>query len=61
MLALAAASFRGELLAMIDPANARSKNVAGKLGSAFWKQVVLDGDPVDMYRLSVGVKVRDKG
>jgi RimJ/RimL family protein N-acetyltransferase len=50
VLALVAASFRGELLAMIDPANRPSSNVAVKLGFTFWKQAPVDDYRVDLYR-----------
>jgi RimJ/RimL family protein N-acetyltransferase len=52
VIATAARTFRGEILAMIDPTNHPSKNVAGKLGFAFWKQAsVDDGYLVNIYRL----------
>ena len=38
VLALAAMTFRGELLAMIDPRNEASQGVIAKLGFTFWKQ-----------------------
>jgi RimJ/RimL family protein N-acetyltransferase len=45
---------REELLAMIDPKNHASQNVAHKLGFQFWKQACLDdGHLVNMYRLGV--------
>jgi RimJ/RimL family protein N-acetyltransferase len=50
VLALAAESFRGELLAMIDPTNRPSSNVAVKLGFTFWKQATVDGYLDDLYR-----------
>jgi RimJ/RimL family protein N-acetyltransferase len=50
VLALAAESFRGELLAMIDPMNRPSSNVARKLGFTFLKQAKVDGYLVDLYR-----------
>jgi RimJ/RimL family protein N-acetyltransferase len=50
VLALAAESFRGELLAMIDPMNRPSSNVARKLGFTFWKQAKVDDYRVDLYR-----------
>ena len=50
VLALAAESFRGELLAMIDPTNRPSSNVARKLGFTIWKQADVDGYRVDLYR-----------
>jgi RimJ/RimL family protein N-acetyltransferase len=43
LLALASESFCGEILAMIDPRNDPSKNVARKLGFTFWKEAVVDG------------------
>jgi RimJ/RimL family protein N-acetyltransferase len=53
LLGLAAATFRGELLAMIDPANAPSRNVAAKLGFTFWKRAWVDGYVDDLYSLAV--------
>ncbi len=50
LLALAAESFHGEILAMIDPANTPSKNVAAKLGFVYWKQAQVNGYWDDMYR-----------
>jgi RimJ/RimL family protein N-acetyltransferase len=50
VLAQAGASFRGELLAMIDPANRPSSNVAVKLGFTFWKQAPVNDYRVDLYR-----------
>ena len=50
VLTLAAASFRGELLAMIDPTNTPSSNVAVKLGFTFWKQAPVDDYRVDLFR-----------
>ena len=53
VLAAAADSFRGELLAMIDPQNVASKGVIGKLGFDYWKVGQIDdGYRVDIYRLS---------
>lgn len=51
LLARAADTFRGEILAIIAPANRPSKRVAQKLGFAFWKQAHVDGDLDDLYRL----------
>jgi RimJ/RimL family protein N-acetyltransferase len=51
VIARAAQTFRGEILAMIDPTNHPSQNVAGKLGFAFWKPANVDGWLVNMYRL----------
>ena len=50
VLAQAGESFRGELLAMIDPANRPSRNVAVKLGFTFWKQAPVNDYRVDLYR-----------
>lgn len=54
VLALAEQAFRGELLAMIDPTNTASRNVARKLGFTFSKQAVVHGFLDDLYRLQVG-------
>ena len=50
ILALAAETFRGELLAIIDPTNSASRNVIEKLGFAFWKQAAVKGYQDDLYR-----------
>ena len=50
ILALASETFRGELLAMIDPANTASQNVIAKLGFTFWKSAEIDGYRDDLYR-----------
>jgi RimJ/RimL family protein N-acetyltransferase len=50
VLDLAAETFRGELLAMIDPTNTPSSNVIGKLGFGFWKYAVVDGYRDRLYR-----------
>ena len=53
VLAIAAESFHGELLAMIDRQNLASKRVIGKLGFAFWKVAAdPDGYHVEFYRRS---------
>ena len=52
LLAVAAESFRGELLAMIDRQNVASKGVIGKLGFEFWKLTDIDGYGVELYRRS---------
>jgi len=53
VLAVAADSFRGELLAMIDPQNAASKGVIGKLEFEYWKiGQIDDGYRVEVYRRS---------
>jgi RimJ/RimL family protein N-acetyltransferase len=50
VLALAAETFRGELLAMIDPTNSASRRVIAKLGFTFWKQGEIKGYRDDLYR-----------
>jgi RimJ/RimL family protein N-acetyltransferase len=57
VLALAGGSFRGEVLAMIDPTNHASANVARKLGFVFWKRAVVDGYLDDLYRLRIDQSV----
>jgi RimJ/RimL family protein N-acetyltransferase len=52
VLAVASESFRGELLAMIDPQNMASKGVIGKLGFEFWKLADIDGYRIELYRRS---------
>jgi len=55
VLARAPQTFRGELLAIIDPKNQPSQNVAHKLGFEFWKPATVDdGYPVNIYRLEIG-------
>jgi RimJ/RimL family protein N-acetyltransferase len=50
VLALAAETFRGEVLAMIDPTNGASRRVIAKLGFTFWKQGEIKGYRDDLYR-----------
>jgi RimJ/RimL family protein N-acetyltransferase len=52
LLVVASESFRGELLAMIDPRNMASKRVIGKLGFEFWKIAEIDGYCDELYRRS---------
>jgi RimJ/RimL family protein N-acetyltransferase len=54
VLAMAAETFRGEVLAMIDPTNHPSRNVADKLGFTFWKEAVVDDWLDRIYRRPVG-------
>jgi len=54
MLAEASKTYRGELLAMIDPENHASQSVAHKLGFSFWKQALVDGYLDNLYRLQLG-------
>ena len=53
LLTLAEETFSGEILAIIDPRNVPSQNVARKLGFVFWKQAVVDGFLDNLYRLQV--------
>jgi RimJ/RimL family protein N-acetyltransferase len=50
VLQLAAESFCGELLAMIDPRNSASQSVIRKLGFEFWKFAEIDGYRDELYR-----------
>ena len=50
VLALAAMTFRGELLAMIDPRNEASQGVIAKLGFTFWKQAEINGYHDNLFR-----------
>lgn len=51
VLAKVPASRRSEILAIIDPTNKASQNVARKLGFRFWKQVVIDDSVCNLYTL----------
>jgi RimJ/RimL family protein N-acetyltransferase len=50
VLSIAAGSFRGELLAMIDPRNMASKRVIAKLSFEFWKIADVNGFRDELYR-----------
>jgi RimJ/RimL family protein N-acetyltransferase len=50
LLPVVAASFQGEMLAMIDPRNQPSKAVIRKLGFEFWKMAEIDGYLDELYR-----------
>jgi RimJ/RimL family protein N-acetyltransferase len=50
VLGLAAETFRGELLAMIDPRNAASRAVISKLDFTFWRHTEINGYCDDLYR-----------
>lgn len=50
LLAVAENEFQGEILAMIDPTNQPSQNVAVKLGFVYWKDAVVDGFLDGIYR-----------
>jgi RimJ/RimL family protein N-acetyltransferase len=54
VLGVAATTFRGEILAIIDPSNLASRRVAAKLGFTFWKQALVDGYLGNLYRLDIG-------
>lgn len=54
VLAKAARTFEGEILAIIAPTNEPSKNVARKLSFGFWKQAVVDVWLRNIYRLQIG-------
>jgi RimJ/RimL family protein N-acetyltransferase len=53
VLGIAAETYRGEILAMIDPTNRASQRVASKLGFTFWKQAVVMGFVDNLYRLRI--------
>ncbi|HET6918829.1 MAG TPA: GNAT family N-acetyltransferase [Jiangellaceae bacterium] len=53
VLATAAQTYRGEILAIIDPTNRPSQNVASKLGFSFWKQAIVAGYVDKLYRLRI--------
>lgn len=53
VLRIANTSYEGEILAMIDPRNISSQNVALKVGFRFWKEAVVDGYLDRLYRLRV--------
>lgn len=55
VLGRATETYRGEILAIIDPTNQASQNVAGKLGFSFWKQAVVAGYLDNLYRLQIPV------
>lgn len=50
VLASAVETYRGEILAIIDPTNNASQNVVSKLGFTFWKQAVVAGYVDNLYR-----------
>jgi RimJ/RimL family protein N-acetyltransferase len=54
VLEIATKTFTGEILAMIDPRNHPSQNVARKVGFSFWKQATVDGYLDDLFRLRIG-------
>jgi RimJ/RimL family protein N-acetyltransferase len=58
LLATAHQTYTGELLAIIAPENRASQNVGRKLGFTFWKQAPVDGDPRNLYTLTVARPAR---
>ena len=58
LLARATEAFRGEIIAMIDPSNVPSRNVAEKLGFAYWKQALVGGWVTDILRIWIGARSR---
>ena len=54
LLTVADQTFRGELLAMIDPRNAASANVIAKLGFTWWKRAMVEGFEDELYRRPCG-------
>jgi RimJ/RimL family protein N-acetyltransferase len=53
LLGVARRVWRGELLALIDPANGASRNVLTKIGFEFIEQTEFDGDPTEFYGLRI--------
>lgn len=53
ILETAAETFSGEILAIIQPTNQPSQNVARALGFSFWKTAVVDGTTYDLHRLQI--------
>jgi RimJ/RimL family protein N-acetyltransferase len=60
LLDKAAEFFEGETFAMIHPENKPSQKVCEKLGFAFLKRAVLDGDLCNLYRLEVTARCDSK-
>jgi RimJ/RimL family protein N-acetyltransferase len=60
LLARAAETHQGEIIAMVDPQNVPSRNVAEKLGFAFWRRTIVDGCETDVHRLVLGGPVREQ-
>jgi len=54
LLARAAETYSGELVAMIDPNNHASERVCRKLGFAFLKRTSVEGDVRNLYTLVIG-------
>jgi RimJ/RimL family protein N-acetyltransferase len=50
ILDLAKHTYQDEILAMIDPRNTASQNVARSVGFRFWKETVIDGYLDRLYR-----------
>lgn len=54
VLEVAADTFRGEILAMIDPTNHPSQGVARKLGFTYWKMAEVGRFLDQIWRLRIG-------
>jgi RimJ/RimL family protein N-acetyltransferase len=53
LLEMAGETWRGELLAIIDPKNEPSRTVIGKLGFEFVENIPTGGNGTDIYRLVI--------
>lgn len=53
LLATAAQTYTGELLAIIAPHNLASRNVCRKLGFEYWKQGPVFGDLCNLYTMTI--------
>ncbi|MEO7557205.1 MAG: GNAT family N-acetyltransferase [Acidimicrobiales bacterium] len=60
VLGIAGRTFEGEILAMIDPRNEASQNVARKVGFTFWKEAMIDGYLDRLYRLHLPMGAVDQ-
>lgn len=54
VLAHAGDVWSGDIIAMIDPRNGPSMNVARKVGFRFWQQTIVEGYLDNIYRITVG-------
>jgi RimJ/RimL family protein N-acetyltransferase len=54
LLTVAGETFRGELMAIIDPRNRSSMRVIIKLGFTFWKEASVEGYRDNLYRRIFG-------
>jgi len=51
LLAKAAATYSGDVIAIIDPDNQPSQNVCRKVGFRYWKTATVNGDLRTIYRM----------